>query len=870
VQVRGDDVGKGAMDQQDVGREDSEDTSAGSEAAPGGPGNALVSVAACPLCTGPMTVPHLLRDCTALEDDRAEVWGEARGFLLSKGSDGPLVRGPPTSPLVSNVWYLLTMGEECPRASVMGDALEQEELAELRNTVRLLPTCPVARRALERAMVNSKGAHDDSGSSSSSGSGDACGTTSGQACGQCVNPEACMWCACNGPGATAPDLRVYDDGSDSDAGDEADEGDVEDGDVQSHAGEDDDVSLEPTSAMGVRRLGKDLTLGDLRPQLTVRQVQGRLRAQRRRRESVRTSLRLPTGQVVSGLASKLHLWQGLLAITGKLLQRVVDRVREAAERRPRADGDAEGTGGGGDVAPARGRGRPRLPVVPGGNLRARSAEVQRRRECGEKDPRGRPSQSLQELQAAWLAKKPAGSKVTDAEYVARKVRDRERAAQVRSAAPGTEKRPRGRPRKAPVGDGADRARSAQGRSAPPRGRQRKVVGVDDGDTHRGSGLEGGPPTTQGASAGVGARTRPAQRRSAAPQAGAEQRPRGRQRKGTGVDDGDTHRGSGRESGSPPAPPLPRVRGCGGGGVGVEGGAAAREDDGCGSSPAMAPPGNPRARSAEAQRRREGGVKDPRGRPSLSLQELQAAWLAKKPADCKVPDAEYVARKVRNRDRAAQARSADPDSTLRRSRGRPRKAPAPTGDALGDGSPPVPPLPYLGAQGCDDTEAAGGTGVCGDDGCSSPPVPPAPVQPRSSVGRGSESPPAPPVPRPQGVPPLDTPGASSEGEGAGVPPVPPPRSTSLHPRAGGRATGAGQGAPHASPIAPPGEHGGGGGGGGTGSGSGAGSVRSAPSPDLGVRATRARAARAGGRGSTPPPGPALSDPPGRHQGGNGHH
>ena len=872
VQVRGDDVGKGAMDQQDVGREDSEGTSTGIEAAPGGPGNALVSVAACPLCTGPMTVPHLLRDCTALEGDRAEVWGEARGFLLSKGSDGPLVRGPPTSPLVSNVWYLLTMGEECPRASVMGDALEQEELAELRNTVRLLPTCPVARRALERAMVNSKGAHDDSGSSSSSGSGDACGTTSGQACGQCVNPEACVWCACNGPGATAPDLTVYDDGSDSDAGDEADEGDVEDGDVQSHAGEDDDVSLEPTSAMGVRRLGKDLTLGDLRPQLTVRQVQGRLRAQRRRRESVRTSLRLPTGQVVSGLASKLHLWQGLLAITGKLLQRVVDRVREAAERRPRADGDAEGTGGGGDVAPARGRGRPRLPVVPGGNLRARSAEVQRRRECGEKDPRGRPSQSLQELQAAWLAKKPAGSKVTDAEYVARKVRDRERAAQVRSAAPGTEKRPRGRPRKAPVGNDAGRARPAQGRSAPPmtgaekgpRGSQRRVAGAGDDDTHRGSGLEGGPPTTQDVSTGAGARTRTAQQRSAAPQAGAEQRPRGRQRKGTGVDDGDTHRGSGRESGSPPAPPLPRVRGCGGGGVGVEGGAAAREDDGCSSSPAMAPPGNPRACSAEAQRRREGGVKDPRGRPSLSLQELQAAWLAKKPAGCKVPDAEYVARKVRDRDRAAQARSADPGSTLRRSRGRPRK------DALGDGSPPVPPLPFLGAQGRDDTEVAGGTGACGDDGCSSPPVPPAPVQPRSSVGRGSESPPAPPVPRPQGVPPLDTPDAGSEEEGAGVPPVPPLRSTSLHPRAGGRATGAGQGALHASPIAPPGEHGGGGGGGGTDSGSGAGNVRSAPSPDLGVRTTRARAARAGEGVVHHPLGQPLSDPPDRHRGGSGHH
>ncbi len=324
------------------------------------------------------------------------------------------------------------------------------------------------------------------------------------------------------------------------------------------------------------------------------------------------------------------------------------------------------------------------------------------------------------------------------------------------------------------------------------------------------------------------------------------------------------------AGPPPAPPLPRLRGRGCGDVGVEGGTAAREDDGCSSSPAMAPPGNPRARSAEAQRQRERGAKDPRGRPSLSLQALQVAWLAKKPAGSKVTDADYIARKVRDRARAAQARSADPGSTERRSRGRPRKAPVPTGDELGDGSPPVPPLPYLGAQGRDDTEAAGGAGACGDDGCSSPPVPPAPVQPRSGVGRGSESPPAPPVPRPQGVPPLDTSGAGSEEEGAGVPPIPPPRSTSLHPRAGGRATGAGQGAPHASLIAPPGGRGGGGSGGGTGSGGGAGNDRSAPSPDRGVRATRARAARAGEGVVHHPLGQPPSDPPDRHQGGSGHH
>ncbi len=55
-----------------------------------------LSVPACVHCKEPPTIPHLLRDCAALRDVRAQVWGEAQAFLQAKGSNGPLVRLEPT------------------------------------------------------------------------------------------------------------------------------------------------------------------------------------------------------------------------------------------------------------------------------------------------------------------------------------------------------------------------------------------------------------------------------------------------------------------------------------------------------------------------------------------------------------------------------------------------------------------------------------------------------------------------------------------------------------------------------------------------------------------------------------------------------
>ena len=232
--------------------------------------------------------------------------------------------------------------------------------------------------------------------------------------------------------------------------------------------------------------GKDLTLADLWPRLTPRQVRGRLRAQKRRQAAVRASLRLPNGQVVSGLASRLHLWGSLLHITGKLLQLAIDRVKEAVAKQQGARMDGDG-GGGGDPGQTprptpQGRGRPRLPVVPG--QLPRGAGPVHRREQGERDPRGRRAMSTGALKAAWLAKMPPGT--DEVAYVRRKMQAREQAALRRSAPPGMPRRGRGRPRKdvaAPV--------EANGMPTRRRGRPRKDATPGAGGAAAG-GTELGP------------------------------------------------------------------------------------------------------------------------------------------------------------------------------------------------------------------------------------------------------------------------------------------------------------------------------------------------------------------------------------------
>jgi hypothetical protein len=199
--------------------------------------------------------------------------------LQAKGSNGPLVRLEPTSEGVSHAWYLLTMGEECPRLTVMGYALEEGELAELRSIVQLLPACPAARLALERAQA---------------AAGVGGGSDEGSDCVVCADP--CAWCvhhrATTGPRLcptyrclmATPRTRWT---------------------WRRATGEGDTGSSSSDSASGspgggVAAVGKGLTLADLWSQMSVRQIRGRLRAQRRRRDVVRASLRLPTGQVTGG------------------------------------------------------------------------------------------------------------------------------------------------------------------------------------------------------------------------------------------------------------------------------------------------------------------------------------------------------------------------------------------------------------------------------------------------------------------------------------------------------------------------------------------------------------------------------------------
>ena len=535
VDVSGGDAGRGLAPDGTVDVAGSD----GGVQAQGVSGGTL-SVPACVFCKEPLTIPHLLRDCAALRDVRAQVWGEAQAFLQAKGSNGPLVRLGPTSEGVSHAWYLLTMGEECPRLTVMGYALEEGELAELRSIVQLLPACPAARLALERAQA---------------AAGVGGGSDEGSDCVVCADP--CAWCVHHGS-TSVPDLQVFD-------GDAEDQMDAEESDGEGDTGSSSSDSASGSPGGGVAAVGKGLTLADLWSQMSVRQIRGRLRAQRRRRDVVRASLRLPTGQVVSGLASRLHLWRELLDITSRLLQHVVDRVKEEVARQQSvAAAPVEEPG----VAPKRGRGRPRLPVVPG--ARVGRTEAQQRRENGERDPRGRRALSLGELTAAWLARKPAG---VDAKvYVARMIKAREQAAARRSAPPGTVRRPRGRPPK--VQDGAAQSlrghrRGGASPPAPPAPASRQVSRSRPRVGSRGAGVGSDSDSGSGSGSDVsGVVSQPVPPVPVAPPR------RSARQQGTGGGAVDV-------SASPVAPPLPRgqgvqqgkVRGQGArGGHGVGGGA----------------------------------------------------------------------------------------------------------------------------------------------------------------------------------------------------------------------------------------------------------------------------------------------------------
>ena len=49
-------------------------------------------------------------------------------------------------------WYYLTMGAECPRWFIMGDALEYEEILEAHHDASLLPNCLAAQHAYYLAV----------------------------------------------------------------------------------------------------------------------------------------------------------------------------------------------------------------------------------------------------------------------------------------------------------------------------------------------------------------------------------------------------------------------------------------------------------------------------------------------------------------------------------------------------------------------------------------------------------------------------------------------------------------------------------------------------------------------------------------------
>ena len=243
------------------------------------------SVPVCPMCDSAanLTIAHILRDCPALEAPRVQAWSEARTYLVDKGCRGILATSAADAPWVRDIWYHLTMGAECPRWYIMGDALEYEEILEAHHVASLLPNCLAAQHAYYMAAAQ----------------GSPLGLYGGY-----YGPAV----------ATAPSR-----GSDGFDG-------IPPESPSPHLSE---SSLCPSGDAvpdDVVAFGETATLADLRPRLTPWQLKCLLSSHRRRGQPYACVLRLPSGQRVSGLGSRLCLWRGLLAATGQLLQVLVDTV----------------------------------------------------------------------------------------------------------------------------------------------------------------------------------------------------------------------------------------------------------------------------------------------------------------------------------------------------------------------------------------------------------------------------------------------------------------------------------------------------------------------------------------------------------------
>ena len=230
-----------------------------------------------------LTIAHILRDCPALEVPRVQAWSKARAYLVDKGCRGILATSAADAPWVRDIWYHLTMGAECPRWYIMGDALEYEEILEAHHVASLLPNCLAAQHAYSLAVAQ----------------GSPLGLYGGY-----YGPAV----------ATAPSRGP--DGFDG-------------------------IPPEPPSPRlsgsspcpssdaapdDVVAFGVTATLADLRPRLTKWQLMRLLSSHRLRGQPYACVLRLPSGQRVSGLGSRLCLWRGLLAATGQLLQVLVDTM----------------------------------------------------------------------------------------------------------------------------------------------------------------------------------------------------------------------------------------------------------------------------------------------------------------------------------------------------------------------------------------------------------------------------------------------------------------------------------------------------------------------------------------------------------------
>jgi hypothetical protein len=80
----------------------------------------------CPLCDGPLTIPHLARDCPhpIVSATRTLVLEECRDWLLECGSTGEATRFRVTDARVANRWLRVCLGREVHRDFLMGDAEE--------------------------------------------------------------------------------------------------------------------------------------------------------------------------------------------------------------------------------------------------------------------------------------------------------------------------------------------------------------------------------------------------------------------------------------------------------------------------------------------------------------------------------------------------------------------------------------------------------------------------------------------------------------------------------------------------------------------------------------------------------------------------